>query len=200
MRAEEAIAFARALQEEVDRGADARAAQIQRQGLTLACGRGCCDCCEEPVMVYRPESLAVAAWLELPEQAAVRDAFVAAYPAWKERAGDTPARLSALTGQKGYLAAHIEGWRKRVLCAFNQNGDCTIYPVRPITCRNAHALDTSDRCNGSSPLPAARVTFVPLDSFITRTRPALAEAHDAAGGPEGRLEALCDVVHEKLGR
>jgi Fe-S-cluster containining protein len=197
---DDAGAIAGALQAEVDKGVEARAAVIASQGLVLACKRGCNGCCEEPIMIFRPEAARVARWLAEPENAAVREAFLAAYPAWKERVGDTPARLSALfTRDPGaYIDAHIEGWTKGVLCAFNRDGDCTIYPVRPITCRGGHALDTSEYCNGASTRPAARAKFVPLDQFIARTRQLLSAAHNAARGPKGRVEALCNIVHDMV--
>ena len=98
------------------------------------------------------------------------------------------------------MEAHVEGWKKGVLCAFNRDGDCTIYPVRPIACRGGHALTTSEYCSGAATRPAARATFVPLDQFISRTRKLLAATHNAMGAPRGRVEALCDVVHDTLTR
>ena len=197
---DDAATIAAGLQDEVDIGVEARAAAIAAQGMVLACKRGCTGCCEEPIMIFRPEAALVAGWLELPENAAVRDAFRVAYPDWKQRAGDTPAKLSALfTGNPGpYVQAHIAGWTKGVMCAFNRDGDCTIYPVRPIACRGGHALNTSEYCTGAAQKPAARATFVPLDQFIARTRKLLAAAHNAAGGPKGRVEALCNAVYELL--
>jgi Fe-S-cluster containining protein len=197
------VTIAAGLQAEVDEGVEARTAAIKSQRLVLACQRGCTGCCEEPIMVFRPEAVQVARWLELPDHAAAREMFLAAYPEWKARTGDTPAKLSALFGEGDiapYVAAHIEGWNQGVLCAFNHGGDCTIYPVRPITCRNGHALNTSERCNGAATQPATRAAFVPLDQFIPRTRKLLAATHNAMGGPKGRVEALCDVVYEMLTR
>jgi len=196
---DDAVTIAGGMQAEVDSGVAARDAAIAAQGLTLACKRGCTGCCEEPIMVHRPEAARVLRWLKQPENAGAREAFRAAYPAWKERVGDTPARLSALSNDaEAYLAEHVEGWRKGVLCAFNRGGDCTIYPVRPIVCRGGHALDTSEHCTGIAEKPAARATFVPLDDFIARTRGLLAATHNAVGGPKGRVEALCDVVYSLL--
>jgi Fe-S-cluster containining protein len=197
---DDAATIAGGLQDEVDAGVAAREAQIAAQGLVLACKRGCTGCCEEPIMIFRPEAARVARWLEQPENAAARDAFRAAYKDWKKRAGDTPARLSALFvgDPERYIKAHVEGWRQGVLCAFNQGGDCTIYPVRPIVCRGGHALNTSEYCTGAADRPAARATFVPLDQFIARTRKLLAATHNAARGPRGRVEALPDVVYEML--
>jgi Fe-S-cluster containining protein len=198
---EDAAAIAGGLQAEVDVGVDARTAAIAAQGMKLACQRGCTGCCEEPIMIFRPEAVQVARWLEQPANAALRDAFLAAYPDWKTRVGDTPARLSKLYAagdQARYMEAHIEGWNKAVLCAFNRGGDCMIYPVRPINCRAGHALNTSEHCSGAATRPAARAVFVPLDQFIVRTRKLLAAAHHAVGGPKRRVEALCDVVHDLL--
>lgn len=198
----DAMAIAAGLNAEVDKGCDARARAATRDGVKIACARGCNGCCEEPILVYRPESLRAAAWLAQPENAAARERFLAAYPIWKGRAGDGPERLAALTAggdAAAFKAAHVAEWRKQVLCAFNQAGDCTIYPVRPGVCRNAHAADTSEHCGGASKRPAARLEFVPLDTFMERARLLLRATHHALGGPKGRPEPLCDAVYRMLG-
>src|SRR5262249_3440898 len=66
----------------------ARALIAARRHTPLACGPGCNGCCEELVLVYRPEALRIARWLEEPAQAAVKQRFLEAYPAWKARVGD----------------------------------------------------------------------------------------------------------------
>lgn len=188
------------LQEEVDAGVTARAESIVAQGMTIACKVGCNGCCEEPIMIFRPEAIQVARWLDRPENAEARAAFRAAYPAWRDKSGDIPARLSAkfVNDPSNYLEAHVEAWRKGILCAFNRDGACTIYPVRPINCRTAHALETNEFCTGAATKPAARANFVPLEQFVARTRKLLAAAHHAVRGPKGRVEALCNVVYELL--
>lgn len=188
------------LQDEVDRGVEARAASIAAQGMTVACKRGCNGCCEEPIMVFRPEAVRVARWLDQPENAEARAAFRAAYPAWRDQVGDVPAKLSArfVKDPASYVDAHVEAWRMGVMCAFNRDGACSIYPVRPIPCRTAHALETSEYCTGAATRPAARASFVPLEQFVARTRKLLAAAHHAVRGPKGRVEALCNVVYELL--
>jgi hypothetical protein len=45
---------------------------------------------------------------------------------------------------------------------------------------------------------AVHAAFVPLDQFIARTRKLLVATHNAARGPKGRVEALCNVVYELL--
>ncbi len=147
-----------------------------------------------------PEAIRVARWLQLPENRAVKDAFLQRFPEWRARVGDGPERLSALTEQKNqevYNAAHQAEWRKRVMCAFNEDGACTIYPVRPHTCRNGHAVDTAERCSGGNTgPPATRLAFVPLDQFVARANRMLHATANALGVPKS--ESLCVAVERLL--
>src|ERR1041384_4842833 len=77
---DDAAVIAQALQDEVDKGVEARAAAIAAQGQVVACKRGCNACCEEPIMIFRAEAARVARWLDQPENAETRAAFRAAYP------------------------------------------------------------------------------------------------------------------------
>ncbi len=151
-------------------------------------------------MVFRPESARVANWLLLPENAAAREAFVSSYAAWNERIGDQLEKLSHVhvADPRNYVAHHVDAWRKGVLCAFNRDGDCTVYPVRPSVCRTAHALETSEHCRGATETPATRATFVPLDQFVARSRRLLIAAHNATAGDRSRPEALPHAVHALL--
>lgn len=198
---EEAIAIAAALAEEFDLGSQERAALAARQGLQIYCKAGCSTCCEIMVMCYRPEALAIAAWLNQPENQATRERFLAAYPAWRAAVGDTPERLTrrfASGAQAEYDALHMEQWRKRVLCAFNHEGRCTIYPVRPLACRNAHALDTDAFCRADAPHPAAAVDFVPLSRFLKDATRILRAAHNATSSRRHEQQAVCAFVHSLL--
>jgi hypothetical protein len=200
---EAAVAVAELAQREVDRGAAAREASAVRDGMRLACGRGCTGCCEEMVLVYAAEAERIAGWLRRPENAAVREGFLARLGAWREAVGDAPARLCELVSrddQAGYEAAHVAQWRRRILCAFNVDGDCSIYEVRPVACRNAHAVDTAEHCVGDDPSgkSATRLQFKPLDDFLARVRQIERATHHALGGARRRPEALCDAVGRRL--
>jgi Fe-S-cluster containining protein len=200
VRVDEAAGIAARLHTQVDRGVADRAEQLAREGEVLACRRGCAGCCEEPVMVYRPEAARVALWLDDPVNAEAREFFRASYRAWRNRVGDTLVRLSTtfVTNPGGYREAHVAAWSRGVPCAFLRDNECTIYPVRPIACRTGHALDTAEFCSGAATGSATRATFAPLDKFVARARGLLAMAHHAARGPKGRPEPLPDVVHELL--
>lgn len=200
LRLDEVAGIATFLQDQVDKGVDARAEAIAQTDNAIACKRGCNGCCEEPIMIFGPEAARVWQWLERPANKEVRRLFLAAYPAWKAKIGDTVEELAErfATDPASYVSHHVEAWRKGVLCAFNRDGDCTIYPVRPIVCRTGHALNTSERCSGASEESAERATFVPLDDFVKRTRSLLVAAHNAQRGSRGRPRALPQAVHEML--
>jgi len=200
---DEAIAMARHFQGEIDRGTAAREVAAKKAGASIACGPGCNGCCCELVLVREPEALAVARWLELPENAAAKAAFLEAYPRWKAAVGEAPERLTELQHSgdaKTYGEEHVKYWRRGILCAFNRDGMCSVYPVRPIVCRNAHAVETSERCDpkNTSGKGATRLAFKPVDDFVQLSRRVLQSAHNAVRGLKARQDALCDAVFRLL--
>lgn len=204
--ADDAIAIAIAMTDEIDEGTRARAALAAKRGTPLACAPGCDACCEEPVMVYFPEAIRAARWLARPESSSARERFLARYPAWREAAGDGIEELADISAERArsdrYSAAHRRQWQKRVLCAFDENGRCSIYAARPLACRNAHALGTSERCVAGTPIPAERLVLGPIDDFLVNAGTLLRAAHNAAqpsfGAKTNRMEALCAFVARLL--
>jgi Fe-S-cluster containining protein len=197
----DATLIAERLSDAVDEGAARRAEKGAAQGMHLACAPGCSACCEQLIMVWLPEALRAAEHLARPENAAAREAFLAAYPAWRERMGDAPERVAELTA-RGQVEAQREAligvWKQRILCAFNHRGLCGIYEARPNICRAHHALETSDRCRADTPVPPSTLAFVPLDDFLRRAGRLNSAMHHALGGARGRTVALCDAVYRHL--
>jgi len=196
----EAAEVAVFVHERVEQAIEDRTKAIGHAGKTIACERGCNGCCEEPIMVFRPEAARVALWLAEPANAEVRAQFLAAYPAWEAAIGETVTKLSEIyeTDQTSFVAHHVDAWRKRVVCPFNVNGDCTVYPVRPSVCRTGHALATNKNCSGAAEGKAIRFDFVPLDNFVERTRILLLATNNAMAGQRGRPEALPLAVRALL--
>jgi Fe-S-cluster containining protein len=199
----DAEAIAEALSEEFDFGVQRRAEFAAAQGMRMACSAGCNRCCTIAVVVYRPEALRIARWLDRPENSTVREAFLAAYPAWRERMGDDIDKLPALFQdgkQAAYDALHMALWRKGAMCAFNVDGLCSIYPVRPLACKNAHALDTAERCVPDSPdgKPAQAAQFIPLDEFLRKALRLLRATHNAISSQRHHQESVCSAVYKLL--
>ncbi|HKA86101.1 MAG TPA: YkgJ family cysteine cluster protein [Haliangiales bacterium] len=191
---------------QVDVGCADRAKAAAARKIRIACAEGCNYCCVQPVTVFRAEALRIAAWLRLPQNEAVRDAFVAAYPAWLAAAVDgfEPILDAAARGDVAAQAqAHRRQQVRGVMCAFNREGRCTIYPVRPTTCRDHHATETNERCKVEMRSEreedgAIGMHFKPLDDFIDQTRALARSMHHALGGPRLRPDALCRAVWEAL--
>jgi hypothetical protein len=200
VRPAEAEALARALHDEMDAGVAARDQAIAGSGHRVACSRGCSACCEIVLMSYESEALAVARHLARPENAAARAHFAARYPTWRAEVGDLAerARDGAARGDAEAVgAAAGEAALRHVLCAFNREGACTVYEVRPNACRGCHALDTAEHCTAGGPERPTVMEFPPLDDFMAKTRPLHMAAH-AALRRTAAPEPLCDAVHRLL--
>ncbi|HZS36391.1 MAG TPA: hypothetical protein VFF06_06180 [Polyangia bacterium] len=199
---DEAAELAEALERDLNGGVEQRAREAARRRLKIFCSKGCNVCCEEPVIVYLPEALAIARWLESPANAAERAWFLDAHRRWRDALGDAPEHLADLqaddANRAAYEAAYRAQWQRRVMCAFNRDGACTIYPVRPLLCREGHALGTADHCVAGSPIPAQRLTGGPVEAFMKRANVVLRAAHNALGGEPNRGEMLCALVARLL--
>ncbi|MBL8631979.1 MAG: YkgJ family cysteine cluster protein [Myxococcales bacterium] len=201
----EATEIVAALAEEFDEGVTVRAEHAARQGLRIHCHPGCTSCCEILVTCYLPEALRIVAFLKQPEQAETKAAFLAAYPAWKARAGRASEQAMAafVQGQQAQLdAIHLEHFRRAIPCAFLRDGRCSIYPVRPLGCRNAHALDTSAHCVADPPLgkPAQAVDFVPLTRLLQNATQLFHAIHNAKSSERHGQKSVCEAVYELLTR
>ena len=186
---QDTLAVVARLYAEVDRGTAARADAAAAQNVRLACGRGCNACCAEPIMVLVPTAIAVAVWLTPPENTVARDRFMAAYPGWREAVGDSLDALAELR-ERGDVAtrtaAHAAHQLKRILCPFNHEGLCTIYPVRPVVCRNGHAVDSagllrrgSSERKGGDPAGLRPARRLPAPGAARRAGPAPRDRNDS---------------------
>jgi Fe-S-cluster containining protein len=199
----DAAAIAADLQAAVDQGVAKRAEVAAAQGEHIACHAGCNACCEQLVMIWTAEAELIAGWLNQPENAEARRRFLEAYPAWAERSAGAIASVIARTrvgDARGQFAALVAHWRQRILCAFNHDGLCAIYAVRPVLCRNCHAVGTSEHCHPADDTGTAATSlhFKPLEEFIQRTRGLSKAMHHALGGPRGLAVPLCSAVYERL--
>ena len=201
----DAVEIASALANELDEGARARAKRAEQEGMHIACDIGCHRCCTIVVTAYQPEILRIAQFLSQPENDAERRGFLARYPGWRSAVGDEVEKLPqtmAQAKQSEVDRLHFALWRRGVLCAFNEGGVCTIYPVRPLVCRNAHALDSDAYCVPDPPggKRPTMVDFVPLGRFLAKATRLLHATHNAVAAPAQRheQEALCSGVYRQL--
>jgi len=189
----DAAGLVNAMHAALDDAISRRDAQI---GARMACAKGCNSCCTSTILVSEGEAVAVVEWLRQPEHADVRARFEAAYPRWRET-------LGVLVGQGATRAsADTHDWltnvqQARAMCAFNHEGACSIYEVRPAICRKAHALDTSAHCVDPT-TPAQYYNHPETEDLYESQRPLRFALHKALR-PSGQLDLLCSTVKRLLG-
>jgi len=186
---------------QVDRGAEARAAFVERQGHAIACTAGCSDCCRQVPAVFAGEAITIARWLDRPEQAEAKQRFLARFPAWTAALADLleqwlDAAIARDVAAAG--AAHAAMYRRGVMCPFNHEGLCSIYEVRPSICRYAHALDTAEHCKPDATRWVPGAEFPPLDEYMDRIRPVTLALHGALRQDGVGAQPLPIAVHEQL--
>ena len=200
---EDAITIVGALHDEMDEATTTRAEFAAAQELHIACETGCSGCCENTIVTTDPEAIVVARWLQEAAHHEVRATFKRNHRRWRERVGDRLSKLAiylSLGSMEEYEKILLDLWRERVMCAFNRDGACMIYPVRPNVCRSCHALDTAEHCRGDDPAGGrpSILEFPALDDFVTRIRPLMRSLHLAVRGDQIGPAPLCATVHRLI--
>jgi hypothetical protein len=179
---------------QLDESIARRDAQI---GARLACHKGCTACCLSPVLVTEGEAVAVAKWLREPERAGIRARFDAAYTVWRGKLGELVAEASQPRDPEENLAWCMKAKQRDAMCAFNHEGACSIYPVRPALCRKTHALYTNEHCGTDG----GKVDYYqhPETESLYESQHQMRFALHSALRPSGHLDLLCSAVHRLLG-
>lgn len=165
-----------------------------RLGRKITCLRGCWSCCTHYIVASLQECEAIVYWLS--QHPEIRDGFIERYAAWRARlrkdeavfqdanqalAGhlsnpDDPARRGDFY-QKGKIYRNLD-----VQCPFLADGECSIYPVRPLTCAKHVVASPPAWCaHGSTEMPEVlQGGRTPNDPPYFRMRPGTSIAAPAA--------------------
>lgn len=140
------IAFVANLQRGVSQVMDT----AQAQGVAVACKEGCHHCCSARVEALAPEIFLIARVLAS-QAAAERQQLLQRLDAHRIRADKAGA------------------WRQRPQCPFLVNGLCSIYAVRPSTCRKAHSLELAKCQENAAEIPQSLAVVVGAEALATGT-------------------------------
>ncbi len=152
--------------------------RLASHNIMPTCSRGCAHCCRQEIRVARAEAEAAAQWIA---------------ETWTE---------TAITGLKhrlrGWIAWYTEDYSRLLKngisrndafyehgpqCPLLENNECSIYPVRPMTCRRHYVTSPPDACRQlSDPLFPGEGLTVPMESVVHASAP----ARDRI---QGRIEA-----------
>lgn len=90
-----------------------------------SCKRGCHFCCRQNVTISEAEALVIVEYCQEHGIDMPREYFLEQLKyGWKE------------------VASTIVGW-----CAFLKNGECSIYPARPLACRKYYVASPPEQCD-----------------------------------------------------
>ena len=151
-------------------------AALRVASVRVACGKGCAHCCNSWVSVIAPEAIHVVSALG------------------EKRAGAEARVQAALVQTRG--RTHQERGRMVESCPLLEDGACTVYRDRPLTCRTAASLDAAAcerayvRQSGES---------VPIPSVFPRMRLGYSLALSGALRQAGLAHAPCEF-HAALER
>jgi Fe-S-cluster containining protein len=182
---------------QLDEAIAQRSAEVAQRGGVIACNKGCNACCASAVVVTEGEAVAVTEWLKLPENAGVRARYEAAYKGWSDKLGELVAEAGVERSREDDLAWCITVKERQAMCAFNHDGACSIYPVRPSLCRKTHALDTNEHCGGST--YSIKYYQHPETENVYTQQQEMRIAMHSSLRPTALLDMLCSAVHRLLG-
>lgn len=111
---------------------------------TVACKNGCDHCCYQSVGVTPPEALAIAHHLR-------QNLSASEFASMLAHISDSHDRTQGLSAEERFSPDHP--------CPFLQQGSCSIYEVRPLSCRGMNSLDAGE-CSARLRQPEVRAAFI----------------------------------------
>lgn len=176
--------------------------KVESEGKKISCQMGCGACCRQLVAISLVEAQDLARVVnEMPpeRQAIIRERFAQGI-AKLEAAGlldpkDPPGTRDLIDTEPGSAQSSIPRIAKHyfeqgVACPFLENESCSIYPDRPLVCREYHVTSPAERCAkiyqiGVDPVEIPRH----IGEHLART------AHAVAGLPKQMIPLILSLEY-----
>ena len=149
----------------LQRGVDQVQQSAQAAGLAIDCRSGCSHCCSARVEALDPEVFRIAAVLQ-------------------KRPSAELAALTERLREHAALARGTTAQRHRMPCPLLEKNLCTVYDVRPATCRKAHSLDVRQCATPGADIPQHLDLLLKADALCKGSADAYAHIGLAAAGHE----------------
>ncbi|MBI4981519.1 hypothetical protein HZC30_08270 [Candidatus Woesearchaeota archaeon] len=140
--------------EEVIEDTKSKAAE---RGIPVTCSKGCDVCCSQPISGSFFEGVLMELYLEA--NPPIKEQFLTKYDSWRSRIGDPQeygqtlqsAIRALVNGSKDvsdYVRNAVDNFnqREKISCPFLEERSCSIYPVRPVACRQLLSIDDPIKC------------------------------------------------------
>jgi len=145
---------------------------IEKQGQRISCTKGCGACCRQLVPIAPVEARRINDVINAmpePRQSEIRTRFATARQrlAQTELLTELKARTHWTDGQG--RAVGMKYFRQNIPCPFLEDGACSIYPDRPIACREYLVTSPAENCAQPTPETIRTVKF-PLRVWLGLAR------------------------------
>lgn len=139
----------------------------------VTCSAGCCFCCRQPVFLTPLEGLAIRELLHSQRRTQVVHAQRQAYlEAVRSRPGGSRALETVRRSLSGEGPPPTPEQRLAVYgpaCLFLRDGLCSIYPARPLMCREHISFDDVAKCEHDEPFfGLEKPRFDEVSAYLTR--------------------------------
>lgn len=139
----------------------------QQERVSPSCGKGCSYCCSYPIFINDLEYISIKEWIEENFNEDKTRKLNENLSKWKESTGDLAEQLQQghekiLNIEPGVTKPHMvldtenkneelrkEYTAKKIDCPFLEENNCSIYEIRPVSCRSYFAYGNSSRCEKS---------------------------------------------------
>jgi Fe-S-cluster containining protein len=165
----ERIGVVRSAMDACDEAIAGELATLAARGVAPTCSKGCAHCCRQEILIARAEAETIVEWVQAswsPEQIEALKDQLRAWLVWYR--GEFKRRVDS--GEDRRVVVYEHG----PLCVALQDGACSIYPVRPMSCRIHYVSSSPDACRPShDPLCAVDEKVAVLPSIQRVSQPAI---------------------------
>ena len=191
----------------------------QKEKISPSCQKGCAHCCSYPIFVNDIEAVAIRRWLQANFKENEIAELTKKIEQWQSEIGDTATLLQevhdfilrmepgitspteAMRAEEKREKVRKEYNAKKVMCPFLKDNSCSIYEIRPVSCRTYFAYGNPSRCV-SDMYPIGAVSYecvenniyiVPLMNkvkVLTQNNPAVVSSYSHRIGFSSKLLPL----------
>ena len=119
---------------------DARLKHVKK-----ACSAGCAHCCHQNIPVHAAEEFAITKYVDNEFSSIQKIELIERLKNWFQFMNENTPNISALSEED----VRVFGGKliqQKVACPFLSENKCSIYQVRPITCRTFYVADSPEKC------------------------------------------------------
>lgn len=145
----------------------AMARKAEREVGPIQCQAGCAACCRQLIPLSRLEATrlaAVVADLPAARRDRLRERFAALVQRLEAAGLATPLRDAAQRGERTLRELGLAFFQLHVDCPFLENGSCSIYAERPLSCREYLVTSPARHCEDPAP---DTVQAVPMPARVS---------------------------------